>query len=404
MQYMKEHGGFSLSEFHSWGNWSHDPEFNKGEYSIFTLPDFSSYDGIIADLTCIQDTIVRSRIAQMIVNSGVPAITLCNQEKGMTCVRSDNYNAVRQLFNHLWTVHGCRSFFFAGSSGEMSESAERKAAFIDSCSRHNIPLTKDMFLENDFSVTTGIQTARLFFRSGSTGSTDAGTNAGKDEPIRPIPDAFICANDNIAIGILIEMKKHGWLCPRDFKVTGFDNLDKAMYYQPQVTTVTLDRERIAYHAMEILDRMINGQKVPENVHTPARIIYAESCGCQTSSEINYRAYLAWQVEDSIYVDDRNERFSAMVSSLDPSLSLPELMQRIADSYASMDLDGAYIVLDDRIGSGELEEGCFTMEHLNLIEARENVPEAQKEPGRLRSDCADKERILEVQNEPGMRPI
>ena len=108
MQYMKEHGGFSLSEFHSWGNWSHDPEFNKGEYSIFTLPDFSSYDGIIADLTCIQDTIVRSRIAQMIVNSGVPAITLCNQEKGMTCVRSDNYNAVRQLFNHLWTVHGCR--------------------------------------------------------------------------------------------------------------------------------------------------------------------------------------------------------------------------------------------------------------------------------------------------------
>lgn len=404
MQYMKEHGGFSLSEFHSWGNWSHDPEFNKGEYSIYTLPDFSSYDGIIADLTCIQDTIVRSRIAQMIVNSGVPAITLCNQEKGMTCVRSDNYNAVRQLFNHLWTVHGCRSFFFAGSSGEMSESAERKAAFIDCCSQHNIPLTKDMFLENDFSVTTGIQTARLFFRSGSTGSTDAGTNAGKDEPIRPIPDAFICANDNIAIGILIEMKKHGWLCPRDFKVTGFDNLDKAMYYQPQVTTVTLDRERIAYHAMEILDRMINGQKVPENVHTPARIIYAESCGCQTSSEINYRAYLAWQVEDSIYVDDRNERFSAMVSSLDPSLSLPELMQRIADSYTSMDLDGAYIVLDDRIGSGELEEGCFTMGHLNLIEARENVPEAQKEPGRLRSDCADKERILEVQNEPGMRPI
>ena len=49
----------------------------------------------------------------------------------------------------------------------------------------------------------------------------------------------------------------------------------------------------------------------------------------------------------------------MVSSLDPSLSLPELMQRVADSYASMDLDGAYIVLDDRIGSGELEKGCFT---------------------------------------------
>ncbi len=450
MQYMKEHGGFSLTEFHSWGNWSHDPKFNAGEYSIYTLPDFSSCDGIIADLTCIQDTDVRTRIAQMITESGVPAVTLCNREMGLTCVRSDNYSAVCRLFDHLWDVHGCRTFFFAGSSSKTSESMERESAFIDSCSRHKVPITGDMILERDFSVSTGIQAVRQFFLADSTAargnidgnessagskridssaSIDTSTGSsdsiddGKDKPVRPIPDAFVCANDNIAIGVIMEMKKHGYLCPRDFRVTGFDNLDKAMYYQPQITTVTLDREAIAYHAMEILDRMINGEKVPENVHTPARIVYAESCGCPTSREVDYRAYLAWQVEDSIYVDERNERYSTMVSALDPSLSLSDLTERVADRYAAADLDGAYVVLDDRIGSGSLEEGRYDPDHLTMITAREragqkpetsNEPkasdesEASNEPQALNEPEASNEPQAlnepEASNEPDMQPV
>ena len=355
LRYFKEHKEFSLTEYHCWGNWSHDKSFNRGEYAIFDLPDYRQYDGIIADLTNVGDAGVREKISEKIRSSGVPSVTLCDREEGIICVRSDNYQAVCTLFDHLWDHHGCRTFFFVGSSERDSESAERKKAFADSCIRHGLKVTPDMVMEHDFDAETGVLAAKQFFRETvSTISHDG--NGRPDSPVRPLPDAFVCANDNIAVGLIMEMRKHGYECPRDFKVTGFDNLDKAMYYQPQITTATLNREGIAYHAMETLDQMIQGKPVPPIVHTPVELVYAESCGCPTCHQLDLRAYLAWQVEDGIFVNHKNEQFSTMASDLDPSLPLEKLMERVMERYAALDTDGVYIVLDSRIGSGSLEEG------------------------------------------------
>ncbi|MGN1024648.1 MAG: substrate-binding domain-containing protein [Lachnospiraceae bacterium] len=360
LQYMKEQGGFSLTQVHCWGNWSHDAAFNRGEYAIFDVPDFSAYDGIIADLTCIENRTERKKVAEMIRASKRPAITLCDKEEGITCVRSANYQAICELFDHLYEVHGCRSFVFAGSRKTDSESGERESAFVDSCRRHGIALTPDDILECDFDAETGILAARQFFDG------TAKQQGGKEIPVRKIPDAFICANDNIAVGLLMEMKKHGWECPRDFLVTGFDNLDKAMYYRPQITTVTLNREKLAYTAAKALDRMMRGEKVPDNIHTEAKPVFAESCGCPTSDSVDLRGYLAWKVEDGILVNRINEQFSLAASEFNPSLSMEELMHRAMERYAGMDVDGVYVAIDGRIGSGELEEGYRDLRQLTLF--------------------------------------
>ena len=44
-----------------------------------------------------------------------------------------------------------------------------------------------------------------------------------------LPDAIICANDNIAVGVCETAEAHGYKAPDDFLVTGFDNFDKASY-------------------------------------------------------------------------------------------------------------------------------------------------------------------------------
>ena len=53
-----------------------------------------------------------------------------------------------------------------------------------------------------------------------------------------LPDAFVCANENIAVGLCHQAQQEGFKIPADFCVTGFDNFDKASYYRPRITTVS----------------------------------------------------------------------------------------------------------------------------------------------------------------------
>ena len=53
-----------------------------------------------------------------------------------------------------------------------------------------------------------------------------------------LPDAFVCANENIAVGLCHQAQQEGFKIPTDFCVTGFDNFDKASYYRPRITTVS----------------------------------------------------------------------------------------------------------------------------------------------------------------------
>ena len=46
----------------------------------------------------------------------------------------------------------------------------------------------------------------------------------------------------------------GFKAPEDFRVTGFDNFDKAGFYKPSITTVSHIREEAGYHSMDVLLR------------------------------------------------------------------------------------------------------------------------------------------------------
>ncbi len=81
-------------------------------------------------------------------------------------------------------------------------------------------LDDNPILCGDYDYETGVNYMREYVHSGSK-----------------LPDVFVCANDNIAAGICAEAEQWGYRVPDDFLVTGFDNLDKAAYFRPQITTV-----------------------------------------------------------------------------------------------------------------------------------------------------------------------
>ena len=74
---------------------------------------------------------------------------------------------------------------------------------------------------------------------------------------------FVCANDNIAAGLISQAQKYGYSVPEDFLVTGFDNLDKALFFEPQVTTVGHKREKVGEVSAKIYVAVTNSWDDPD---------------------------------------------------------------------------------------------------------------------------------------------
>ena len=53
----------------------------------------------------------------------------------------------------------------------------------------------------------------------------------------PLPEAFACANDQTAVGVIYALHAAGLRVPEDVLVTGFDDITLTRYFKPPLTTI-----------------------------------------------------------------------------------------------------------------------------------------------------------------------
>ena len=165
---------------------------------------------------------------------------------------------------------------------------------------------------------------------------------------RSLPDAFICANDNIAAGLIDEAQKNGYSIPRDFAVTGFDNLDKAICFNPQITTVSHKRETLAKRCMEIFDKIWKGESVEQCHYIEPEISYTESCGCPFLMSIDYR-----EVARRNIIENENRRLFeekrvGLESRLSSARDFEEIFREAGEYFKQLECDGITLVVDERL--------------------------------------------------------
>ena len=112
-----------------------------------------------------------------------------------------------------------------------------------------------------------------------------------------LPDAIICANDNIAVGALTAAEQYGFHAPEDFIITGFDDFDKARYFEPRISTISHIRENVGIVCADIFHKIWNGETLSRFHYTPSTPIFWDSCGCHNSlsDKMNEREYLKGQI-------------------------------------------------------------------------------------------------------------
>jgi len=94
------------------------------------------------------------------------------------------------------------------------------------------------------------------------------------------PTAIFTIADTLALGALKALKANGRRVPVDMAMASVDNIAVAELVDPALTTVSLPSHQLGVAAMEMLQDLIDGKKVPrEPMMLPTELVIRQSCGC-----------------------------------------------------------------------------------------------------------------------------
>ncbi|WP_309128856.1 LacI family DNA-binding transcriptional regulator [Microbacterium sp.] len=177
-------------------------------------------------------------------------------------VRVDNVAAIHEMVDHLVDVHAHQRIAFVGGLSA-PDIVERFAAFQDAARRRGLPVPAEPF---DSTALTG---ARL-----------AGVRQAIEN--RDLPDALLCATDQLALTVLDYLSEHGVRVPEDVAVTGFDGIAASLACTPPLTTVRQPFVTMGRLAVRIL--LGDEDVVGTRKHIlPTQLVRRASCGCTEAS-------------------------------------------------------------------------------------------------------------------------
>ncbi len=253
----------NVSFFASFGGIIDSKDFDLGEFSIYGLPDISTFDGALLLTNTFANEVVRKLIIEKVKSAGIPTVIFeCDDYEEFYNVNINNYSVMKKLVEHLITVHGARVFNFISGPSSNPESQERLRAFRDVLKEHDIEFDSRRFFVGKFRSYDGIKAIEDFVESGLD-----------------LPDAFVCANDSMALTAMSKLQRMGYNVPEDVIVTGFDNTFNAQNSYPTLTTVKRPVYDSGYKACQVLYNLMKGENQPKSIPLEAEPVFGQSCGC-----------------------------------------------------------------------------------------------------------------------------
>ena len=137
-------------------------------------------------------------------------------------------------------------------------SVERRAGYRAALVRHGIDPDPALEVWGDYALRSGREAARRL--------------AALADP----PTAVFSANDEMAIGVISELRALGRRVPEDVSVVGFDDIAFAEAVEPPLTTVHQPRREIGRRAMDLMIEILAGETPPDTIVMPTELVVRQS--------------------------------------------------------------------------------------------------------------------------------
>jgi LacI family repressor for deo operon, udp, cdd, tsx, nupC, and nupG len=205
-------------------------------------------------------------LAQLMLLTGgpspLPLIMACEEipTAPFHTVKTDNSYAAEQATRHLIALGHRRIGHIRGPAGNVL-TEERETGFARAMAATGLDIHNDWMFTGGFNMDGGYQAGERFMR------------------LAERPTGMFMANDESAIGFLSALRQHGFDCPRDVSIVGFDDLEIAAHSHPPLTTMRQPREALGRIAAGALIDIIEGQshsRVPMHMVLSSELIVRAS--------------------------------------------------------------------------------------------------------------------------------
>lgn len=217
-------------------------------------------DGLVILTRTVSDAAVQHLVAR-----GTKLVLVARPPIGSAdSVNAENRASARNLAAHLLS-EGARNVRFVGDPATSPDVAERWSGIQAAFRRSGSGRAPELVAVDDLDETSGANVA-----SAALAAHD-------------LPDAFVCANDELALGLLGRLKAAGVDVPGTVMVTGWDDVMAARY--AGLTTVRQPMRELGATAARLLDELIvDGRTEPRHELLPTELVIRSSSSSTSPKE------------------------------------------------------------------------------------------------------------------------
>lgn len=335
-----------------------EPFKQEGDTNIYKLVEYGDFDGVILLANTFHLKMEFDYLRKVIKEKNLPAVSLEYQLPDIDFWGSDNYTGMYELCTHLVESHGVRDVVYISGPKDNAESDIRRMALEDVLGEFGVPFKEENVLYCNWNY---YEVERYL--------PELIANRSK------LPDAFICANDVMAMATCEVLDKLGISVPEDVKVTGFDHLLSVRVHYPTIASVDRNWDDLSYQSMKYLLKRIDGSAEPESRYVDSTAVPGESCGCppeklpHTNRRLRGKSSYANYVDNSFWAGhlcEMGDFFSLIVSEEE----LHDSLNRFLVQQHDYEGDEIYFCLVDNFfsslrGGEHLKQQGYT-EHMKLI--------------------------------------
>lgn len=254
---------FDVFTFLSFASYSEHKTLMQGELNIYNLMDPAEYDGVIVLSTMLNSYETAVSLCKKVKELNVPIVSVGMDIEGIPSIFVSNDKGMRALVKHLIEEHDVKRAVFIAGTDDHVDSIERLKVTKEVFQEYGLTLEEDDVKHGRWSNKYTADLVRETLHSA-----------------KGLPDAYICANDVMAMAACTELEDNGYDVPRDVIVTGFDNSGDGMVFYPSITSVKQNFGEVGYQACEMLFEQMDGKKMAPQRIVASKFVCAESCGCR----------------------------------------------------------------------------------------------------------------------------
>ena len=282
-----------------------DQDRNNCEMKLIQMADFLDLKAIIVQLEFIKNDYLIDAFKKLAAKKGIPIIAMERYTEGCMNISMNYKNGFAEMVRHVVQVHGCRDIYMMAGIKGNHFSEERIEAYKLVLAENDIPFDEKRIGYGLFWDRPARDVIQKVIEEGD------------------MPEAVVCANDNMAIAVSDELQKAGYRVPEDVLVTGLDGERKCIFKSPSITTVEPDYQSEARRIVEMIKENEKNPATGADEKIDFILKLRGSCGCNRSGD-------TLSIDDVIALSDYYDDVNWAVTNINNLFSQTAMLESLTE--------------------------------------------------------------------------